>query len=189
MSEIDSFIWKFKQLLHSGKNAHLEIKSEAGKAFVHLSAEVDVQQHEQQLLRAQPRNGPARQRRREKRAAERDAAVIAADHEVDRSAPEKVARNVNTRDVSAEDTPPNKVRKSESKDEEVAEQVTKKKEKVNAENASSPVNDEVEDEFCPNEHYDEAKSNPTPVSYCEAAAPPRKLAGFDYFSMYPSDSD
>ena len=42
MSEIDSFFWKFKKLLHSGKNAQLEIKAEAGKALVKLTAEVDV---------------------------------------------------------------------------------------------------------------------------------------------------
>ena len=73
MSEIDSFFIKFKQLVYSGKNAHLDVKSEAGKAIVHLTVEVDVQhQH-----RAQPRNGPARQRRRERRAAAREAAEIA----------------------------------------------------------------------------------------------------------------
>ena len=65
VSEIDSFIWKFKQLVHSGMNAHLDIKTEAGRAIVHLTAEVDVhvpppQQHS--------RNGPSRQRRRERQA-------------------------------------------------------------------------------------------------------------------------
>ena len=71
MSEIDSFIWKFRKLLHSGNNAHLEIRSEAGKATVNLTAEVEIPFKPQ----FQSRNGPARQRRRERRAAERAAAA------------------------------------------------------------------------------------------------------------------
>ena len=74
MPEIDSFIGKFKNLLHLGVNAHLEIKSKAGKAFIKLTAEVDVcPQHP-----AQSRHGPSRQRRRERRSAEREAAAEAA---------------------------------------------------------------------------------------------------------------
>ena len=71
MSEIDSFIWKFRKLLHSGNNAHLEIRSEAGKATVNLTAEVEIPFKPQ----FQSRNGPARQRRHERRAAERAAAA------------------------------------------------------------------------------------------------------------------
>ena len=74
MPEIDSFIGKFKNLLHLGVNSLLEIKSVAGKAFIKLTAEVDVcPQHP-----AQSRHGPSRQRRRERRAAEREAAAEAA---------------------------------------------------------------------------------------------------------------
>ena len=57
-SEMDSFIMKFKQLMHSGKKANLNIKSEA---VVHLTVEVDVPQQPQR--RAQLSNGPASQRR------------------------------------------------------------------------------------------------------------------------------
>ena len=67
--EIGSFISKFMGLLRSGKNASLNIKSEAGKAYINLSVEVPS------LLNRKPRNGPARQRRRERRAAACDAAV------------------------------------------------------------------------------------------------------------------
>ena len=70
MPEIDSFIWKFKKLLHSGMNAHLDIRTEAGKAVLTITAEVDVHPHHC----VQSRNGPSRQRRREKRAAAREAA-------------------------------------------------------------------------------------------------------------------
>ena len=73
-AEIDSFILKFKNLLLSGRNATLLIKSNAGKAEVNLSVELGEippppdQQHFQRS-----RNGPSRQRRRLRRAAERTA--------------------------------------------------------------------------------------------------------------------
>ena len=59
MSEIDSFFCKFKNLLHSGNNAQLE----AGKALVKLTAEVEATSPPGVRFR----NGPARQRHREKR--------------------------------------------------------------------------------------------------------------------------
>ena len=76
MSEIDNFIWKFKNLLHAGKKANLSINSEAGKALVTLTVEVNVPPFPSKSFR----NGPSRQRRRIRRAAERAdaAAVIAA---------------------------------------------------------------------------------------------------------------
>jgi hypothetical protein len=40
-SELESFVNKFKALLNAGKNAHLSLKSEAGKAFVSLSVEIE----------------------------------------------------------------------------------------------------------------------------------------------------
>ena len=42
LSEVDSFILKFKNLLKSGKNTHLDIKSEAGKVSIELTVEVDL---------------------------------------------------------------------------------------------------------------------------------------------------
>ena len=74
MSEIDNFIWKFKTLLHAGKKANLSINSEAGKALVTLTVEVNVPPFPSKSFR----NGPSRQRRRIRRAGERAAAVIAA---------------------------------------------------------------------------------------------------------------
>ena len=38
MSEIDSFVFKFKNLLHSEKDATLTIKSEAGRAVLHAQS-------------------------------------------------------------------------------------------------------------------------------------------------------
>ena len=42
LAEIDSFVLKFKNLLLAGINANMTIKSQAGKAFLTLAAEVDV---------------------------------------------------------------------------------------------------------------------------------------------------
>ena len=73
MPEIESFVFKFKKLLHFGMNATLEIKSEAGKAVLKLTAEVNVLAPPT----IQSRNGHSRQRRRKRRAAEREAAASA----------------------------------------------------------------------------------------------------------------
>ena len=78
MSEIDSFIYKFRNLLYSGKNARLELKSESGKATVNLTVEVEIPTKP----RYQAWNGTARQRRRDRRATARAVAageVAAAD--------------------------------------------------------------------------------------------------------------
>ena len=70
-------------------NAQLEIKSEAGKAIVKLTAEIET-------FPKQFRNGPARQRRRERHASAR--AATAAEEEVagkqqEHSEPEERGRN------------------------------------------------------------------------------------------------
>ena len=69
MSEIDSFYSKFKHLLISGLSANLNIKSEAGKAFVNLTAEVEVLFDVPRSARA--RNSPSRLRRTARRTAAR----------------------------------------------------------------------------------------------------------------------
>ena len=68
--ELDRFYFKFKNLLFAGKDASLNMKSEGGRATVTLSLDLGhVHDQRQQFHRS--RNGPARQRRREKRAASR----------------------------------------------------------------------------------------------------------------------
>ena len=56
-------------------------------------------------------------------------------------------------------------------------QVTREKVQIN----------EVDDEFFSNETYETQPKSP--CSCGAAAVPERKLAGFDYFPMYPSDYD
>ena len=168
----------------SGKKAHLEMKSLAGKAMVHLSVEVD--DDDQFQHRAQPRNGPARQRRREKRAAERDAAVVAADHSGDGPATEKVAEKSVIKDIEKDTPTVNSTEKVKTAEE--TERVEKAKKKVSVVENTTVSEAEVADEFCPNETY-EPKSKTT-ISYSAAAAPTRKLGSFDYYSLkYPSDSE
>ena len=78
MLEIDSFIVKFKNILFSGRNATLTIKSEAGKAQVNLSVELgDVFPPPFQNHHHGSRNGPARQRRRLRRATAHEASNAA----------------------------------------------------------------------------------------------------------------
>ena len=73
-AEIDSFIVKFKTLLLSGKNATLLMKSNHGKAEVSLHAELgDVPLVPAHSKHPGSRDGPSRQRRRQRRAAESDA--------------------------------------------------------------------------------------------------------------------
>ena len=70
--ELDSFYGKFKNLLCAEKNATLTLKSEAGKAYVTLSIDLGhVHSDHGQPQPRGPGNGPARQRRRDKRAAAR----------------------------------------------------------------------------------------------------------------------
>jgi hypothetical protein len=71
LSEIDSFVFKFKNLLHLEKDASLTMKSEAGRAVVTLSVELGHVLSAPLHFKRKPRNSPSKQRRREKRAAAR----------------------------------------------------------------------------------------------------------------------
>ena len=71
---LHSFILKFKNLLLSGKNATLLIKSNSGNAEVSLSVELgEIPPPPDQQHCHRSRNGPSRQRRRLRRAAEKAA--------------------------------------------------------------------------------------------------------------------
>ena len=71
MSEIDSFIIQFKNLMLSGQNASLKIESKAGKAESTLHVEFGVPHPPAQLghfHHSVSRDGPAQQRRQHRRA-------------------------------------------------------------------------------------------------------------------------
>ena len=81
-NEVDSFVLKLKNLWKAGRDAKLTIETVAGEATVTLSVRglpepqpggPAQQEHYLSQLVSQSRNGPARQRRREKREAARQA--------------------------------------------------------------------------------------------------------------------
>ena len=72
--EIDSFVFKFKNLLHCKKNASLAIKAEDGRVHIDLSVElepIDVSATVPGFRHFKTRNSPSMQRWRAKRAAAR----------------------------------------------------------------------------------------------------------------------
>ena len=66
MSKIDRFFFKYKNLLIAGNSATLTMRAEAGKATVPLAVEVEDLRNVSP--KNQARDGPSRQRRRERRA-------------------------------------------------------------------------------------------------------------------------
>ena len=81
-AELDSFLVKFKYLWHRGHDVYLSVEAHAGQAKVTLQAGLGHHPPHPQYPPPFPqrnpnrRNGPARQRRRERRAADRQAAEI-----------------------------------------------------------------------------------------------------------------
>ena len=71
VSEIDSFYFKFRNLLISGQSANLTLRSEAGKASLSLTVKVELPRHVQASQHARSRH--SRERRRERKAAAREA--------------------------------------------------------------------------------------------------------------------
>ena len=71
-SELDSFIQKFKHLWHSGVNAHLDVNTHAGHAWVHLHVQLGQAPGPLHPQAYQPhhrkKDSPSRQRRRARRA-------------------------------------------------------------------------------------------------------------------------
>ena len=70
--EIDSFVNKFKALCQDGRSARLTLASKAGKAVINLRVDLGVLSEQDPQLHHPPkhsRNGPAQQRRRDRRAA------------------------------------------------------------------------------------------------------------------------
>jgi hypothetical protein len=79
LSKMDSFFFKFKNLLSSGKSAKLTLCADAGKATINLAVEVEVSQNGKQNNLTRIR--PSRQRCRERRTKARHYAAERAEHE------------------------------------------------------------------------------------------------------------
>ena len=134
MSEIDSFYFKFKHLLISGLSANLNIKSEAGKAFVNLTAEVEVLFDVPRSARA--RNSPSRLRRTARRTAARRESAATAGQGVQDVETTESAANVKEAEVASVS--------DKGIEEEIA--VTAKQNEKNAEEAKVVLH-EPEDEI------------------------------------------
>ena len=160
--ELDSFYVKFKHLLRAEKDATLTLKSEAGRAFVTLTLDLGHVLSEQDLRpRGGSRNGPARVRRREKRAAARENLAteeakkkVEPTANVEETADKPTAVEVNGK-VKATDNVAN-TRKGEEPAAD-AEQV--KAQEVKAAKATVEVIAEqveaIEDEFCKDDVYNQ----------------------------------
>ena len=130
VSELDTFYFKFKNLVLAEKNATLTLNSEEGRTRVTLSVDLGhlvPHQHPQQPHHG--RNGPARRRRRERRAAARKHAEAVEAEFVEQAATEK----------------------------DIAEEVIEdeQNETIEVETRNTTVAAEVTDEFCPNNEFDD----------------------------------
>ena len=142
-------------------NAKLEIKSEAGKAVVTLTAEVDV--HPQH--RVQSRNGPSRQRRREKRAAEREAVeVVEEKPAVDKTANESEYKTAGKAIV-------------------LLTEESKEAGKAFVSEGGRVITEKVNDEICPNEEYRSSRTK----SNLSAQELRSKITSVDYYSLTYED--
>ena len=123
VSEIDSFVNKFKYLWHAGFNATLKVDTNAGQAWVSLQVglghpfpPLHLPQHGRHVQR---RRGPAQQRRREKREADRKAADNEENHEVVRDPTEEVEPPTNVAAEEAADLVNDDVNEEATAEEEV----------------------------------------------------------------------
>ena len=202
-SELDSFYVKFKNLLRAEKDAVLTFKSEAGRAFATLSLDLGhVLSAEPGPAPRGPRNGPARIRRREKRAAAREqlAAEEAAkgvestedveDTRTDnKPAAEEAIGNVKTTDTRKGEEPSEAEKVEEVK--EIAERAT---EGTDEATTGKVELEDIDDEFCTDAVYNskskEAKSVASQT--LESGPLPNSLSKpfFDYYTLrYDDDSD
>ena len=198
--EIDSFVRKFKVLCKGGRSASLTLCSDTGKVSLNLSVDLGVLPEEgvqhPQHPRNQSRNGPARQRRREKRAAARR--VQAEQAEAALSVEEKevldMAERAATDSRVQESTlPPKAVEGFEGEKVDIEEAIDKM--------AAESSNTEIVDELCSDSVYEsrlpvdpEAEPKPEKES-TKSQKPPlvrgeRSLGGIDYYTLtYEDPSD
>ena len=186
--EIDSFVRKFKTLCQLGRSANLTLSSNAGKASLHLRVDLGVLSQESPPPPKQTRNGPARLRRREKRAAARKANAEEAEATLTAEEREVLewAEKAKTKAVAEKAIVP----VEESTDVE-----PKKTEQVEKETQTSAV--EVTDELCKDSEYgskspnDSNKEEPKSVEAASHQKPPpirdRALGGIDKYTVTYDD--
>ena len=156
------------------------MKSEAGRALITLSVDLGhVLSAEDQLPPSRHRNGPARQHRREKRAAARNEKQSADKVEVNENdVTEKVAEEPTVEHSTAEEAMGNGI----------AEKVNTMKDAAKVENMR-----DLDDEVCPDEIY---RMQPERLVSAESQAlefgiapRTRRIGGVDYYSLCYNDPD
>ena len=160
-SELETFIVKFRHLWKAGLDAHLDIESHAGQAWVGLRVRLGhepgpAQQHPPFTphVDKKTRDGPSRQRRRTRRAAERaeqadqakqvgqvEQAVDSSDHIEAEDAPRKAAESAGKENVVID------TEKVE------ASKATEKLDCIGAHASETEEATEIQDEFCPDSAY------------------------------------
>ena len=200
--ELDSFYVKFKNLLRGEKDATLTLKSEAGRAFVSLSLDLGHVLSGQDLSpRGGPKNGPARVRRREKRAAARE--KLANEKDVDDVEPtanveetrtiEKPTAEEATGIVEATDNVARKDDEPADAEEVKAEETKGAVEKApeSSEKVTAGKVEDIDDEFCTDDLYNskpkETKSVETQTIESGPLPNTPSKPGFDYYSLTYDD--
>ena len=181
--ELDSFYLKFKNLLCSEKDATLTLKAEAGRAFVTLSLDLGHVHSEHGQLQHGPRNGPARLRRREKRAAaradaEKASAEATKDVELAEKAEEVLAATIGS--AAEEAVELNLAAKAKESDEKPTEKV-------------ETLHD-LKDEVCPDEVYrcqndSNVVSVGTQTLECGVALAHPSKSSLDFYTLTYDDYD
>ena len=102
IQDLDSFLHKFKHLWHCGFDAHLDVDTHAGEAWVGLRVRLGQNKnptyHQKTFLKRNSRESPSKQRRRDRRAAlrEEQADVNQAESENVKSPASKESESVDT---------------------------------------------------------------------------------------------
>ena len=203
--ELDSFFVKFKCLLQSEKDATLTLKSEAGRAFVTLSLDLGHVRSEQDLPPRVGglRNGPARMRRRERRAAAREklateeaiqnvesTADVEKTKTVEKPAAEEAKGILRAADNVAKTKDDEKPSDTEQVEAEIKARAAKATE-LCEEMTAAKVEEVVDDEFCTDDVYNfkqkETKSVQSQTLESGPLPTTPSKPGFDYFSLTYDD--
>ena len=193
--EIDSFVNKFKSLCQAGRSASLNLSSCAGKASLNLRVDLGALQDGPHHPPNHSRNGPSRQRRREKRAAAR---VADAEEAV-------AALSVEEREVLeiAEETVSNSTVQESNVPGKGSEEAAIEKVEVVKPTATKASEAEVVDEVCTDSEYGSrtpqedpedpnAKHNLVEVPFKHPKPPPvrdRSCGGIKYYRITYEDTD
>ena len=168
LSELDTFVFKFRNLWRAGRNARLYVEANAGKANVSLHLDLGdspPQTGPPQGPHHHKRNSPSQQRRRERRAELRLASKAGAQEKAEELIDNENAEEVIDNEKAEEATENNVVQNKEiSAEAEQAQSATDK------ENGKT---EEVCDEFCSDASFFDNTENIDDcenylVKYCDA---------------------